>query len=156
MDSYFLIPCWAHDQHKLYGWPHDQPHDPRPVKIGWLYVYFGGGRVNGSLALLWPKDWTHKAIPPYVNLPLIGNYWWTIVWLRITFWVVDPFNLSCWMVVEMIPHGKSIFPFQSNPDCKSICFNLSVCHPQYNRDQLEPNYQSIWYFIIQFIATSCW
>ena len=71
------------------------------------------GWVNGSLALLWPKDWTHKAIPPYVNLPLIGKYWWMIVWLRIIFLGVDPVSL-CWLSkLFPIPSCSHFFSIQS-------------------------------------------
>ena len=52
-------------------------------------AYFNdfGKRSAGSFFRLevqaWAKDWTNNILPPCVNLPLIGNYGWMNVCLRI-------------------------------------------------------------------------
>ena len=104
-------------------------------------MYFKGVWVNGRLTL-WPKDWTNNTITPCVNLPLIGNYWWMSVWLRITcrvggYWVcsIKSEVSLVRLFVKMIPpfhiwlypyraFSATLILFQSNQS--KALFNLTV------------------------------
>ena len=123
--------------------------------------------VNGRLAVLWGKDWTNNTIPPCVNLPLIGNYWWMIVWLRIMFRGVGGLTSLAECLSKWFHIGHSVpFSFFFNPIEQignQALFNLTVTLNT-NCSSWNQAGNTFYIFILDlpmihgmfFIATICW